>query len=78
MYSYFSEARDVNQSICLQQGPSGAQGDRELNAIPQQFRGLLQAAKYKTKERGTERSKTDKMIDGKLEKHKKEVKKIRK
>jgi hypothetical protein len=55
MYSHFSQARDVNQSICLQQAPSGAQGDSELKAVLQQFRRILQATKIVKQKKGSER-----------------------
>jgi hypothetical protein len=55
MYSYFSEARDVNQSICLQQAPSGTRGDSELNAILQQFHRILQATKIIKQKKGSQK-----------------------
>jgi hypothetical protein len=45
MYSHFSQARDIDQSICLQQEPSGAREDSEFKAILQQFERILLATK---------------------------------
>jgi hypothetical protein len=45
MYSHFYEARDIDQSISLQQEPSGAQGDSEFKAILQQLERILLATK---------------------------------
>jgi hypothetical protein len=55
MYSHFSQARDIDQSICLQQAPSGAQGDNEFKAILQQLERILLATKISKQQKGSQK-----------------------
>jgi hypothetical protein len=55
MHPQFSQARDMDQSICVQQEPSGAQRDSEFKAILQQLERILLATKILKQKKGSQR-----------------------